>query len=334
MKSPTASIIIVTYNHKKYLSDCLESVINQDYPHEIIVVDNNSKDGTIEYLEKYFPKVKLVKSKNNLGFGAANNLGVGHSNGDYIVFLNPDTVVEKSWLRKLIEPIEDDKNIVTTSKIMNYDGNYVNTCGLITHFTGITFPRGYGEKPEKFDKYEYLNSISGCCFGIKKQEFNKIGGFDENFFLYNEDSEFSWRLKLKGYKILFTPESIVKHDYKLELKPSKLYHLEKNRYLMIRKYFLKREIIKILPSLIFAEILSFGYSFTLGFKGLKFKIKSVIDGLSSNINHFENDFNNTLLINSLDSTIPYYRISKYKFENTFKNIANKLFNYNFRNFKK
>ena len=100
MLSNKASVIIVTYNHREYMEDCLSSVLAND-PLEVIVVDNNSADGTAEFIEKSFPQVKLIKSSKNLGYGGGNNLGVKHAKGEYVVILNPDTRVEKYFLRLL-----------------------------------------------------------------------------------------------------------------------------------------------------------------------------------------------------------------------------------------
>ncbi len=98
------SVIIVTYNHRKYIGQCLESVIEQK-PYEVVVVDNGS-DGTAEYVIRNFPSVKVIKPEKNLGYAGGNNLGVRHARGEYIVILNPDTVVEKGWLEELVKPLE------------------------------------------------------------------------------------------------------------------------------------------------------------------------------------------------------------------------------------
>ncbi len=102
MLSNKASVIIVTYNHREYMEDCLSSVLEND-PLEVIVVDNNSEDGTAEFIEENFPEVKLIRSFRNLGYGGGNNLGVRYAKGKYVVILNPDTRVEKNWLEELIE---------------------------------------------------------------------------------------------------------------------------------------------------------------------------------------------------------------------------------------
>lgn len=219
------SVVIVTHNHERYIRDCLNSVLENN-PYEIIVVDNSSKDRSTEIV-KEFPEVKLIENKENIGYGRGNNLGVKHSKGKYVVILNPDTKVEKNWLEELLKPLKKEKKLITTPKILMYDGAKINTCGNIKHFTGLAFTRGLNEKPERFNMFEYVNAFSGACFAMRKKEYLELGGFDENFFNYMEDVEFSWRAYVNGFKILYIPTSIVYHDYRLEVLPKKIYHLEK-----------------------------------------------------------------------------------------------------------
>ena len=206
-----ASVIIVTYNHKKYLKSCINSVLKQDYPHEVIVVDNCSQDGSAQLVREKFPDIKLIESPENKGYGAGNNLGVRQAIGEYIIILNPDTIVESGWLRELVKPLESE-NIITTSKILLYDGSAINTCGIINHFAGLTFTRGLGAEPRAYQKSECVSGFSGCCFAMRKEKFEELGGFDENFFTYHDDSDLSWRAHLSGFRILYVPTSAVRHD--------------------------------------------------------------------------------------------------------------------------
>lgn len=119
-------------------------------------------------------------------------------------------------------------------KVLLYDGSRINSCGLIVHFTGLGFTRGFKDNPAVFDAPEYLNGVFGCCFAMRKREFIELGGFDESILVYGEDTEFSWRIMVNGFKILFVPNSVVKHDYVLEVPPRKIYHLEKARYIILK----------------------------------------------------------------------------------------------------
>jgi GT2 family glycosyltransferase len=322
-----ASIIIVTYNHKNYLANCLSSISLQDFPHEIILVDNGSSDGTIQYVKNNFDYVKIVQNTNT-GYSAGNNLGVSYARGNYIVIINPDTIVEKNWLINLITPLINNKNLVTTSKILMYDGLSINTCGNINHFTGLTFTRGVGENLTEYNQYFSPTGISGACFAIKREDYLKIGGLDEQIFLYNDDSEFSWRLHSLDYTILFVPTSIIKHDYHPELTPEKLYLLEIGRYRILRKYLNKKEAIQLLPSLLITEFLVFGYSGKCGGKGLYYKIKS-IRGIFSIIYNTHNP-NTRKILCRLSPIIPGKQLTSNQFEYIFFTLCNKIFKWNLK----
>lgn len=321
-----ASIIIVTHNHRRYIKPCLESIIRQDFPHEIIVVDNCSKDSTAEFVKENFPSVKVVKSWKNMGYGAGNNLGINYARGMYLVILNPDTIVEEHWLRELVKPLKS--KIITTPKILLYNGSAINTCGNVNHFTGLTFTRYLGEKPDAFLRQEYVTGFSGCCFAIEKEDFLQLEGFDENFFAYNEDSDLSWRAHLKGFKIKFIPTSIIRHDYTLEVPPGKIFHLEKGRYMILRKYLSWKDFSLLSPSLLIAELLTLAYAIKQGRKGLKCKLKAIESGLRIKINKVDGSRDN--LLKSLSATIPVEQLTFNKWERMLKILANKVFEWNFK----
>jgi GT2 family glycosyltransferase len=321
-----ASIIIVTYNHKKYLTDCLRSISVQNYPHEIILVDNGSSDGTIQFVGEHFGQVNVIRNVNN-GYGAGNNLGVAHARGTYIVILNPDTIVEKDWLENLIAPLRNDNNLVTTSKILMYDGSSINTCGNINHFTGMTFTNGLKANINEFTTSFSPTGISGACFALRKEDYVKIGGFDENFFLYNEDSEFSWRLHFYGYSIIVVPTSIVRHDYDLKVPPEKLYHLESGRYKILCKYFTGKDFILLFPSLLVTEFLSFAYAFKSGYKGLVWKIKSL---KSLRFTPGKNRYNQKAgaILMNLSPVIPLNQLTSNRSEKFVISLCNSIYRWN------
>ena len=325
--SNKASVIIVTYNHKKYMEDCLTSVLAND-PLEVIVVDNGSTDGTPEFIEENFPKVKVIRSPRNLGYGGGNNLGVRHARGEYVVILNPDTKVGKNWLEELLKPLAKSERLITTPKILLYDGSAINTIGNIVHFTGLTFTRGYLEPLERYDEPEYLSGISGACFAMRRDEYLELGGFDENFLAYNEDGEFSWRVHARGFKILYVPTSIVYHDYTLKVPPQKIYHLEKGRYIILRKYLSWREFLLLLPSLLTTEVLTWGYSLLNGAKGVRFKIKGMIDGVRAEVKKIHSDRNR--LLKSLDWEISEEQLSYSVADRAMKKIANFVYRTNYK----
>lgn len=321
------SIIVVTFNHQNYIMPCLNTLQNEN-PFQIIVVDNNSSDKTVKLIEDNFPLIKLIKSEKNIGFGAGVNLGVRYATGKYLVILNPDTKVKENAIEKLIEPLKRNSQLITIPKVLIYDGSKINTCGITAHFTGLSFTRGLGQNPDRFGKSKYINGLSGVCFAISRDNFNKMGGFNEKLFLYMEDAEFSWKAKIAGLKILYVSEVVIYHDYTLKVKPEKLYHLEKGRYLIIRKYLTWKEYLILSPSFLMTEILTWGYSLLKGPQGIKYKLKAIKDGLNIKVNKY--DSNRKKLIKSLDWCIPQGQLSYGYTDKIMKKIANFVYYVNYR----
>lgn len=297
------SVIIVNTNQKDYIENCLQSLelllLNSHF--EIIIVDNNSSDGTPEFVEKNYPKVRLIKTKNR-GFCAANNLGVKNADGEFIVLLNPDTKVSEGSLEKLVSNLKDKDNTVTVPKILLYEGHEINTVGNVNHFTGFSFTKGLGESWENYNKQEYIKALSGACFCIRKQDYLKLGGLDETFFLYMDDADFSWNLKCNGYNILYVPDSVIYHDYEFRLSGEKINFVEKGRYIILRKYLTWKQLLMFLPAFLLTEILTFGYSALKGKDGIKHKLNAIKEGFNTQVEHRECD--RRLLFNSLDYKIP------------------------------
>jgi len=327
-KKELASIIIVTYNHREYLDTCLKSVLKQDYPHEIILVDNCSQDGTVSFVREHFPEVIVIESPDNRGYGAGNNLGVKHARGEYVAILNPDTIVEEDWLSSLLSPLRRQPKVITTSKILLYDGLAINTCGNINTFTGLTFTRGLGADPSSFPDAEEVSGVSGACFAMRRSDYLDLGGFDENFFLYNEDSELSWRAHLRNYRVFYVPTSVVRHDYQLSVSPEKIYFLEKGRYIILKKYFSTRDFFLFSPSLLIAELLTLGYALRFGRKGLLLKFKAVREGLGTTVERVAGG--EARVFPHLCMAIPEDQLTFNGFERFGKIVSNKILEWNFR----
>ena len=318
------SIIIVTYNHENYIEECLNSTVNGFI--EVIVVDNNSSDNTRSIIKEKFPKIKLIKNKNNLGYGAAVNLGVQQSSNKYVVILNPDTKLNDNSIEKLVMPLVKKKRLVTIPKAVLYGKNKINTCGNVEHFTGLTFTRGLGENMDEFNKVEILKGLSGVCFAMERELYLEIGGFDENIFLYMEDAELSWNINSKNVEILYIPDSVIYHHYEFNLPAEKIYHVEKGRYIILRKYFTFRDYLLFLPSFLLTEILTFGYATLNGTDGVKFKLKAIKEGFKTPVENVKCD--KKQLFDSLDFKIPE---NQDLIHNTIKKTVNLIYlvNYTF-----
>jgi GT2 family glycosyltransferase len=274
-----ASVIIVSYNSKNDLAECIPSLMSQSYTNkELIIVDNASADGTVAFIREQYPDIHLVESKSNLGYAEGNNLGFRHSQGDYIVIVNPDTVAHHDWLKELIRPLENDTGIsLTSSKILLYDRrDNINTCANITHYSGLDFCNGFRDSSARFVKDEEVGAVSGCSFAITRNVFDQLNGFDPDFFMYMEDIDISWRARLAGYKILLAPSSIIYHKFSLIVHPWKLFFLERNRYLMILKNYKLKVLVLSMPALFITEIMTMGYAVTRGLPFVYYKLKAYL----------------------------------------------------------
>jgi hypothetical protein len=223
------SIIIVNYNVKEFLQNLLDSLKKaaQDFSHEIIVVDNASDDGSIEVIEERYSSIKLIKNQKNIGFGKANNQALKIANGKYLLLINPDTIVKENTFHKLIKFLEsaNDAGIVGC-KVLNPDGTLQLACrrgfpGPWTSFTKITGLSRLFPKSKIFARYHltYLNenetyevdAISGAFMFIRRSVYEKIGGFDPDFFMYGEDLDLCYRCQKAGFKVYYFHETEIIH---------------------------------------------------------------------------------------------------------------------------
>jgi GT2 family glycosyltransferase len=258
---PRASVIIVNHNGRMYLRDCLHSLLQDCRCYEIILVDNASTDGSAEYVERVFPEVQVIRNKDNHGFGQGNNLGARWAKGEYLAFLNPDTAVESGWLEALIKVLEANPQVglVTPKILLMADPERINTCGSEVHCTGLTLCRGMGMDRNALTTLVQVDAVSGAAFAMRKEVFEALEGFDETFFLYMEDTDLSWRARLAGYRCLYVPQSVVRHDYTLRFGPHKTFYQERNRYLMLLKSLQWRTLLLLLPLLLLGEVVTWGF---------------------------------------------------------------------------
>ncbi len=261
-KQVRASVIIVNYNGRNYLEMYLSSLLSTiTRDDEILLIDNASTDGSAEYVERAFPQVQVIRNQANRGFGQANNQGARQTAGKYLVFLNPDTRVDPSWLEALVEALEGDPQagLATSRILLMARPERINTCGNEIHYTGLTLCRGMGMDRDAFDEAGEVDAVSGAAFAARREVFEELGGFDERFFLYLEDTDLSWRARLAGYKCLYVPRSIVYHDYTLRFGPAKTFYQERNRYLILLKGLRWPTLIILLPALLLAEAVTWGF---------------------------------------------------------------------------
>lgn len=223
------SIIIVNYNVKEFIQNLLHSIekASQNITKEIIIIDNASDDGSVEFIQEKFPDVKLIVNKKNLGFGKANNIGLKEAKGEFILLLNPDTLVAEDTFDKMIDFFKTEPKVgLAGCKILNPDGTLQLACrrsfpGPWTSFTKVAGLSTLFPKSKLFAKYNltYLDenqtyevdAISGSFMMMRREVFEKVGGFDEQFFMYGEDLDFCYRVQKAGYKVFYVHTTKIIH---------------------------------------------------------------------------------------------------------------------------
>lgn len=210
---PKVSIIIPTCGEGcKYLKD-LVPVLLEEPDSELIIIDNKSIDQTLSFLERYRLHIKLIKNGANFGFSIANNQGSRIASGEYLVFLNNDTMVEKGFTGKLLLNFNNPKVGGVGCKIVDMNPPFgVQHGGTIMREDGYPLLVGHPDiNHESVNKKKYYPFVTSACFMIKKTLYDEIGGYSESYRTSWEDSEICLRIYEKGYKVLYDPEVVVRH---------------------------------------------------------------------------------------------------------------------------
>lgn len=217
---PTVSIVIVNLNGKHLLRDCFKSIKHLDYPSdklEVVVVDNGSTDGSVEFLRKNYKSVKIVSNLKNEGFAKPSNDGARAANGEYVAFLNNDMRVEKDWLIELVNSIEEQKAQCAASLILSWNGDMLDFAGGSVNFYGLGYQYDFhvpvSEIDMRLDKDKEILFACGGAMLVDRKLFLDAGGFDEDYFAYFEDVDFGWRFTLLGNKTVLSVKSRVRHKH-------------------------------------------------------------------------------------------------------------------------
>src|SRR6202047_5086201 len=249
------SITIVTYNSGRFIKRCLESVLAQKYPYrEILVIDNNSTDGTIDILEQFEDRCTVVYNEQNIGFAAAQNQAVSLSNGDWVLTLNPDVLLLPNFIQALVDAGQLNPKIGTVcGKLLAMTATFDIPAKPLVDSTGIYFnpmlrhlDRGSQEVDNgHYLKHEYVFGATAAAALYRRRMIDDIAigdeFFDPDFFVYREDADVAWRAQLMGWKCIYTPNARGYHVRKMlpgnrrALPPVINMHSVKNRFLMRMK---------------------------------------------------------------------------------------------------
>jgi GT2 family glycosyltransferase len=210
---PKVSIIVVNWNGRDLLNDCLDSLSRQTYPQrEIIFVDNGSTDDSVTWTKKSFPEVELLQLSNNKGFTGGNLAGLEIARGEFIALVNNDTRAETNWLERLLAPMLNDPTIgLCASKLVIERSGRIDSAGDGLTSAGVGFNRGHRDDHTSYSSLEPVFAACAAAALYRREMINDIGFLDSDFFLYDEDVDLSFRAQLAGWKCMYVPDAVVYH---------------------------------------------------------------------------------------------------------------------------
>jgi len=271
------SVILVNYNGMPHLDVCIPSILGQTYSNfEIIFVDNNSSDGSLEYARSKFPQLLFVPSEKNLGYAGGINKGLKYASGEYIAPLNTDTEAAPDWLEALVDFLDGNSRAgAVTPKILLFDDrSKINTMGSNIHVTGLGFCRGLNKPDDNLTSPQRVPGVSGCSYLIRREILEKMGGAPEESFMANDDVVLSWLVNLMGYELYCLPEAVIYHKYTLKMNPEKFYQLEKSRHALLLYSLKPLTLIICFPVFALTELLIMGYCLIKGRRYIQAKFKA------------------------------------------------------------
>jgi GT2 family glycosyltransferase len=253
---PTVSIVVLNWNGKRHLQSCLESLLELDYPEsslELILCDNGSADGSVDFVRTSFPRVRVVALDRNYGFADGNNRAARVATGKWIGFLNNDMRVEPSWIRDMLAGAEGRPNAVClSSRIVNWDGSAVDFVGGGVNYQGHGFQVDYGKASSEHDVSRRLLFACGGAMLIDRNVFLEVGGFDAEFFAFFEDVDLGWRLNILGHDVWYVPGATAFHRHHGTSSRIDAHRLrvlyERNALAMIYKCFDEQNLAAALPA--------------------------------------------------------------------------------------
>ncbi|MEA3503265.1 MAG: glycosyltransferase family 2 protein [Actinomycetota bacterium] len=251
----TTSVIIVTYQSEPFIGSVLDALLSdEDAPHEVIVVDNASTDGTLRIVDR--PGIKVVASPENLGFAGGCHAGAEAATGSTLVFLGHDTVPVHGWLPPLVSALEDPTIGASMATIEDADrsGRFNTSGGHLTYF-GLAWVSDLGEPipPDEADIVD-VPFPSGAAMAVTRKIWDRFDGFRRSLFMYHEDTDLGWRLRLAGLRVVRVPGSRVLHHYDFSRAPQKMYWLERNRHVLLATNYRAPTRIVLAPAFLLADL--------------------------------------------------------------------------------
>ena len=335
-KESLVSIVVLNYNAGKLLLNCIESIKKSSYENiEILVVDNISSDNSQIECKKKFPDIKLIQNDENLGYCGGNNIGIKKAEGEFIIILNPDTIVETNWIDELLNAQKEFGDGLYQPKILSLnEENTIQSTGNMLHIFGFGFARDKGNKViERKEEIEKVGYASGTCLFTTRKVLDKIGLLDEFLFLYHDDLDLGWRGAQIGINSFYVPKSKIYHveSYSLKWSSKKFYWLERNRKYCLLTHYSKDTYQKMKFSLILVDLFVWAFYFSKGFLGAKIraeidirKNKKIIDRKYHELEKKKTIPDKELIKNFPNEIFVPTNVSQESMNQTFNSILTKL----------
>ena len=244
----------MAYDSGPALLSCVASIWADQPDWEVIVVDNGAGGAELEAVAAA-GRVTIVSPAKNLGFAGGCNLGAKLARHDTLVFLNPDTVVAPGSLRGLVEPLSDPDVGIVTGRLRQLDQpELLHAAGTVVHVSGLGWSGGFGTAADHPDGVTDVPAPCGAAMAVRTETFRELGGFHDEFFLYQEDVQLGWRAQMAGHRVVYSPAADVYHDYDFERHAKKRYFMERNRIAFLGTCFSARTLLLLAPVLLITEI--------------------------------------------------------------------------------
>ncbi|RMG97104.1 MAG: glycosyltransferase family 2 protein [Chloroflexi bacterium] len=256
------SVVVVNWNGRSWLAQCLPSLQAQSFREfEIIVVDNGSRDGSVNWLNKNWPQVRVISLPQNTGFAHANNVGISAARGEYIVALNNDTRVGPDWLAAMVTAVSTAPNIgMIACQIRIWDEPHLlDSAGIEVDQAGIAWNRGWRQPVTTATTPCEVFGPSGAAALYRRIMLEQIGFFDTDYFAYYEDVDLAWRAQKAGWRCLYTPAACVWHKHSASARRTptyKLFLLGRNKWWTILKNYEWPALVKALPLILAYDLLT------------------------------------------------------------------------------
>jgi GT2 family glycosyltransferase len=253
--APRVSALVLSHGPEPWLEPCVHALLaSTGIDVEVVLVDNGCTDGAVERL-RGVPGVVHVGKGENIGYSAGNNLGALNATGDYLALVNGDFVARPDMLEQLVARASDPRNAVVGASVrLANDPELLNSDGNTIHFLGFSWCGDFGEPAADHMVEQEVASIMGAAAMLRREVWDELGGFEENYFAFHEDVDLCWRARSRGYRIVHVPDAVGVHRYEFDRVGHKMFLVERNRLMFVLTCFERTTLSLLAPALIAMEL--------------------------------------------------------------------------------